>query len=59
MEFIRLTIHCFEPSVGVLPSNGSPRAESALAHWAAESGSKLARENGLRMWDFLLGALQV
>jgi len=61
-----------EPPAGVLPG---PFAGALLwglrsmQHWsrgqmqqaavAAESGSKLARAHGLRMWDFLLGALQV
>lgn len=61
-----------DPPVGVVPG---PFAGALLwglrsmQHWsrgqmqqaaaAAESGSKLARANGLRMWDFLLGALQV
>jgi len=35
------------------------RGESKQAAAAAETGSKLARENRLRMWDFMLGALQV
>jgi LuxR family maltose regulon positive regulatory protein len=35
------------------------RGESEQAAAAAESGSKLARENHLRMWDFMLGALLV
>jgi DNA-binding SARP family transcriptional activator len=35
------------------------RGHSEQAAAAAESGSKLARENGLRMWDFMLGALLV
>ena len=34
------------------------RGQMRQAAAAAESGSRLARENGLRMWDFLLGALQ-
>jgi len=35
------------------------RGESEQAAAAAETGSRLARENRLRMWDFMLGALQV
>jgi LuxR family maltose regulon positive regulatory protein len=35
------------------------RGRSAEAASAAESGSRLARQNGVRMWDVLLGALQV
>jgi LuxR family maltose regulon positive regulatory protein len=35
------------------------RGESEQAAAAAETGSKLAREKRLRMWDFMLGALQV
>ena len=34
------------------------RGQMQQAAAAAESGSRLARANGLRMWDFLLGALQ-
>ncbi len=43
-------------------------AERSMHHWtrgemkeaaaAADSGSRLARQNNVRMWDFLLGALQ-
>lgn len=34
------------------------RGRTGEALSAAESGSRLAREHGVRMWDFLLGALQ-
>lgn len=34
------------------------RGQSHQAAAAAESGSRVAHESGLRMWDFLLGALQ-
>ncbi|QKS29604.1 MAG: hypothetical protein HT579_12220 [Candidatus Accumulibacter similis] len=43
-------------------------AERSMHHWsrgemkegaaAADTGSRLARQHGVRMWDFLLGALQ-
>jgi hypothetical protein len=48
--------NCSGPS-GRCTTGAAARASTRAA--AAESGSKLARENGLRMWDFLLGALQV
>lgn len=61
-----------DPPVGVVPcpfTGALLWALRSMQHWsrgemqeaaaAAESGSRLARQNGLRMWDFLLGALQV
>lgn len=60
-----------DPPVGVVPCpfiGALLWALRSMQHWsrgemeeaaaAAESGSRLARQNGLRMWDFLLGALQ-